>query len=112
MIQPLCKICSLILEVDDFSMGYTLNFVSLWSLQLTEAAKCIATTYIFPQKTYIFPQNSHDIYFSSGGKIDSIFVMSYLEAFGVLTGAGVWKMWLRSSGVQQLKREVFIYTSL
>jgi len=38
--------------------------------------------------------------------------MSYLEAFGVLTGAGVWKMWLRSSGVQQLKREVFIYTSL
>jgi len=28
VIQPLCEICSLILEVDDFSIGYTLNFVS------------------------------------------------------------------------------------
>jgi len=28
VIQPLRKICSLILEVDDFSIGYTLNFVS------------------------------------------------------------------------------------
>jgi len=28
VIQPLCKICSLIMEVDHFSIGYTLNFVS------------------------------------------------------------------------------------
>jgi len=28
VIRPLCKICSLILEVYDFSTGYTLNFVS------------------------------------------------------------------------------------
>jgi len=28
VIQPLCKICGLLLEVDDFSIGYTLNFVS------------------------------------------------------------------------------------
>ena len=28
VIRPLCKICSLMLEVDDFSIGYTLNFVS------------------------------------------------------------------------------------
>ena len=28
VLRPLCKVRSLILEVDDFSIGYTLNFVS------------------------------------------------------------------------------------
>ena len=47
-------------------------------------------------------QNSHDIYFASGGKINSIFLM---EVFRVLTGVGVDVLKLFGVGAGVLKPE-------
>jgi len=48
----------------------------------------VLVTWWFQTSVFYQRQNSHGVYFASWGKVDSIFLMSYLEVFGVLTGVG------------------------